>query len=101
MIAANSGFAISNVLVDGVSQGAIASFNFTNVTAAHTISATFAAVNFTITATAVAGGASTPPGPAVLPSGRVPGLTHTPHSRFPIQDSLPDRGSPVAGGNIP
>src|SRR5207249_10118435 len=34
-------FVISNVLVDGVSQGAISSYTFTNVQANHTISATF------------------------------------------------------------
>ncbi len=41
-ITPNSGYAIQNVLVDGVSQGAISSYTFNNVTAAHTIQATFA-----------------------------------------------------------
>ncbi len=42
-IAANAGGSITGVTVDGVAQGAITSFTFTNVTANHTISATFSA----------------------------------------------------------
>ena len=41
-ITASSGYNISDVLVDGVSQGAISSYTFSNVTASHTISASFA-----------------------------------------------------------
>jgi hypothetical protein len=44
-IPANTGYKISNVTVDGVSQGAIASYTFTNVTASHTIAATFTAIS--------------------------------------------------------
>ncbi len=40
-ITANSGYNITNVAVDGVSQGAISSYTFTNVTVNHTIYATF------------------------------------------------------------
>ncbi len=40
-ITPDSGYAISQVLVDGVNQGAISSYTFTNVAASHTISATF------------------------------------------------------------
>jgi len=42
-IAANSGYSIAGVTVDGVSQGVITSYTFTNVQAVHTISATFVA----------------------------------------------------------
>jgi hypothetical protein len=35
------GYVIADVIVDGVSQGAVSSFSFTNVNSAHTISATF------------------------------------------------------------
>ncbi len=42
-IAANEGFQISDVEVDGFSVGAAASYTFTNVTANHTIHATFEA----------------------------------------------------------
>ncbi len=40
-IAPNAGFATSKVLVDGVSVEIVANYTFSNVTAAHTISATF------------------------------------------------------------
>jgi hypothetical protein len=59
-IAANVGYHIVDVLVDGNSQGAVASYNFVNVTAAHTISATFAIDQFTITVNAGANGSITP-----------------------------------------
>ncbi|MBK5274866.1 MAG: hypothetical protein JJE30_07430 [Desulfuromonadales bacterium] len=42
-IAPDVGSAVSNVLVDGVSQGAITTYTFTNVTANHTIAAVFTA----------------------------------------------------------
>lgn len=41
-IKANNGYAIENVVVDGVSQGKIASYTFSDVSANHTISASFA-----------------------------------------------------------
>ena len=41
-ITANDGYAVSNVLVDGKSVGAVGSYTFTNVTSSHTISAVFA-----------------------------------------------------------
>lgn len=44
-ISANAGFQISDVLVDGVSQGSISSFTFTNLNGNHTISATFTQAN--------------------------------------------------------
>jgi hypothetical protein len=42
-IAPSSGYHVTNVLVDGSSVGAVTSYTFTNVTANHTISASFAA----------------------------------------------------------
>lgn len=42
-IAPSNGYSISSVLVDGISQGAITAYTFTNVTSAHSISATFTA----------------------------------------------------------
>ncbi len=40
-ITASSGYSITNVLVDGSSVGAVASYTFPNVATNHTISATF------------------------------------------------------------
>ncbi len=42
-ITPNTGYQIASVLVDGVSQGTPGSYSFSNVTAAHTIQATFTA----------------------------------------------------------
>jgi len=43
-------FTIASVLVDGVSAGAVATYTFSNVTASHTISATFSAPLITVSA---------------------------------------------------
>lgn len=50
MIAANTGYHIVDVEVDGVSKGAITSYTFENVKEEHTIKATFAIDTFAITA---------------------------------------------------
>ena len=65
-IVAATGYGISDVKVDGISIGAVASYNFANVIANHTISATFALSSYTITASAGAGGGITPVGTAAL-----------------------------------
>ena len=48
----NSGYAVSDVQVDGVSQGAITSYTFTSVSATHTIAVTYVLVPNSITTTA-------------------------------------------------
>ncbi|MBI1933425.1 MAG: T9SS type A sorting domain-containing protein, partial [Ignavibacteriales bacterium] len=47
-ITPTTGYSISDVKVDNVSQGAISTYTFTNVTAPHTISATFTLNSYTI-----------------------------------------------------
>jgi hypothetical protein len=61
-ITANIGYHVADVLVDGVSVGAVSTYEFTNVTADHTISASFAINTYTVTASVVkpAGGSVTP-----------------------------------------
>ncbi|RZJ66923.1 MAG: T9SS type A sorting domain-containing protein [Flavobacterium sp.] len=49
-ITPNCAYAVADVLVDGVSQGAITTYTFSNVNANHSISATFSATVPTITA---------------------------------------------------
>jgi len=68
-IAADTGYHIVDVGVDGVSQGALASYAFLNVTADHTISATFALNTYVITPTAGAGGSLTPGTPQTVNHG--------------------------------
>ena len=59
-ISPNTGYQVADVLVDGADQGAITSYTFSNVTATHTISATFAIDTYTITATAGSNGSISP-----------------------------------------
>ncbi len=66
-ITPDNGYHIKDVTVDGVSQGAINSYTFSNVTQDHTISASFEQDQpsiFTITATSTQGG-------TIMPSGQV------------------------------
>jgi hypothetical protein len=50
MITPASGYRIADVVVDGVSKGALTSYTFYNIQAAHTIAATFTLDVYTITA---------------------------------------------------
>jgi len=59
-------YEVADVLVDGVSQGPIASYTFTNVRTAHTITASFTAGLDTLTASAGPGGSIEPSGAIVL-----------------------------------
>ena len=68
-IASNTGYHIVDVKVDGVSQGPITSYTFTNVTSNHTISAAFAINTYTITTSASNGGTITPSGTVVVAYG--------------------------------
>jgi len=70
-ITANGGYAISDVTVDGISQGPVSSYTFNNVQADHTIDAQFSplAVNYTITANAGPGGSIAPAGQTSVPQG--------------------------------
>ena len=61
-IAPGTGYHVADVLVDGISAGAVTSYTFMNVTVNHTIAASFAVDTFTITATAGANGAIAPSG---------------------------------------
>ena len=51
-ITADTGYHITDVLVDGVSVGAVTGYTFTNVTANHTIAASFVINTYTLTYTA-------------------------------------------------
>ncbi|MFN8589017.1 MAG: T9SS type A sorting domain-containing protein [Candidatus Eisenbacteria bacterium] len=85
-IAANSGFQVSGVTVDGASVGAVTSYTFTNVTAAHTIAAAFSALatNYTITASAGTGGTISPSGAVSVAAGANQSFTIAANSGFTI-----------------
>jgi len=91
-ITPNSGYHIADVLVDGSSVGAVSSYTFTNVQAAHTISVTFSNT-YIITASAGTNGAISPTGPVSVTQGSSRTFTITPNSGYTIADVLVDSGS--------
>jgi len=85
---------IADVLVDNVSVGAVASYNFTNVTADHTIAASFAsAPSFTVTASAGPNGSISPSGAVPVACGGSQLFTITPSGGHHVADVLVDGGS--------
>ena len=84
---------VADVLVDGVSVGAVTSYTFTNVTANHTISATFAIdiPGFhTISATAGPHGSISPTGSVLVNHGGSQGFTIKPDANYNIKTVLVD-----------
>ncbi len=89
-ITANTGFAIQDVLVDGISAGVVSSYTFSNVTTAHTISAVFNSNTFVITANAGANGSITPAGTNNVANGANQTFIITANSCYQIADVLVD-----------
>ena len=83
-----TGYHIADVLVDGVSQGTISSYTFTNVQASHTISATFAINTYNITASSGANGAIIPAGVTTVNYGATPTYAIIPNSGYHVADVL-------------
>ena len=82
------GYHVADAMVDGVSVGAISSYTFSNVTADHTISATFAINNYSISATAGANGSII--GPGSMSYGGSADYTITPATGYHVADVLVD-----------
>ena len=89
-ITPNTNYHVADVLVDGVSVGAVTSFTFTNVTTNRTISATFAIDTHTITASAGANGSIAPSGVTTVNAGAGQGYTITPNAGYVVQGVLVD-----------
>ena len=88
---------VVDVLVDGASVGAVTSFTFTNVTADHTIAASFAITApqiYTISATAGLHGSISPAGAVSVPEGGSQGFTIKPDTNYNVKTVLVD-GLPV------
>ena len=85
--------------VDGVSQGAISSYTFSNVTAAHTISATFAVRTYTITASAGTGGTISPSGSVCVNHGASQTFTIAANTGYTISSVTVDGVSQGAIGS--
>ncbi|MFC1558813.1 two-component regulator propeller domain-containing protein [candidate division KSB1 bacterium] len=91
-ITPNSGYEISDVLVDSISQGAITSYTFSNVDTNHTISASFSLLSstYTVTASAGTGGSINPSGTLAVPADTTLTFTITPNSGYEIASVLVD-----------
>ncbi|MCX6688743.1 MAG: type IV pilin, partial [Methanoregula sp.] len=92
-----TGYHVADVLIDGSSVGNVTTYQFTNVVAAHTISATFAINTYTITASTGANGNVTPAGITTVNYGSNQTYTITPVTGYHVADVLVD-GSSV--GNV-
>ncbi|HLF14942.1 MAG TPA: hypothetical protein VI932_08660, partial [Bacteroidota bacterium] len=86
----NTGYHIDSVVVDGVNQGAVASYDFTNVTANHTIAAYFSINVHTITATASTGGNISPSGAVNVNYGSNQSFSVTPNTGYHIDSVVVD-----------
>jgi hypothetical protein len=89
-IVPDTGYHIEDVLVDGVSQGAISQYTFTDINSSHTIEALFVINTYTITATAGEGGAISPTGKLVVEHGDSQTYQIQPDECCHIQDVLVD-----------
>ena len=87
------GHQVADVLVDGGSVGAVTSYTFDNVTADHTISATFALDTFTITPSAGANGTISPAGAQTVDYGGSQTFTITPDTGYRVADVEVDGAS--------
>ena len=87
-IVANSGFQVLDVLVDGVSVGAVTSYGFTQVSANHTITASFVAVNTGVPAGPLTLALAQPaPNPSVTSTLLAFSLPQAAHVRIEILDT--------------
>ena len=87
------GFHVSDVLVDGVSVGAVGSYKFVDVQADHTISVTFARDtpgSFVIVPSAGEHGVITPPVPQTVAAGGSVTFSIVPDSGYKVLDVLVD-----------
>src|SRR5439155_930629 len=84
---------VVDVLVDGSSVGAVTSYTFTNVTADHTIHASFALTSYTIAASAGAGGSIAPSGNVSVSCGSDQSFTITPDGCHTVSDVVVDGSS--------
>ncbi len=92
-ISPNTGYDISDVVVDGDSKGAVSSYRFSNVVSDHTISATFIPKNFTITSSAGTGGSISPAGAVVVKGGDDQTFSISPNNGYKISDVVVDGDS--------
>jgi hypothetical protein len=87
------GYQVLDVLVNGVSVGAVTSYTFTNIMSDHTIDVSFELETFTVTSTAGLGGSISPLGATVVSYGDSLAFTMTPDVAYHVLDVLVDGAS--------
>ncbi|HOD77836.1 MAG TPA: fibronectin type III domain-containing protein [Syntrophorhabdus sp.] len=94
-ITPSTGYSIDRVIVDGSSVGAVSTYTFSNVTANHTISASFKAdtTTYTITASAGTGGTISPAGTVTVSRNASRSFTITPSTGYSIDRVIVDGSS--------
>ena len=94
-ITPSTGYSIDRVIVDGSSVGAVSTYTFSNVTANHTISASFKAdtTTYTITASAGTGGTISPAGTVTVSRNASRSFTITPNKGYSIDRVIVDGSS--------
>jgi Subtilase family/Divergent InlB B-repeat domain len=92
-ITPDTGYHVADVLVDGSSVSAVTTYTFTNVTANHSIAASFALNTYSITASAGANGSISPSGTATVSHGANQSFTITPAAGYHVADVLVDGSS--------
>lgn len=95
-ITADNTYAIQDVLVDGMSVGAVSTYTFANITGDHTIAASFVAVppaTFMITPSAGPNGNISPNSMVMLTTGASSTFTMTPSAGYEVSDVLIDNVS--------
>ena len=92
-ITPDSHYHVADVVVDNVSVGAVGTYTFTDVTADHTIHATFAIDTYTIAATAGDNGSISPSGAVTVNHEADQTFTITPDSHYQVVDVVVDNVS--------
>ncbi|MBW2062185.1 MAG: SBBP repeat-containing protein [Deltaproteobacteria bacterium] len=92
-ITPDMGYNIADVLVDGVSVGAVNAFTFAHVTGNHTISVVFTMKTYTIIATTDPGGTVAPLGVISVQEGANQTFSITPDDGYSIEDIIVDGNS--------
>jgi len=95
------GYNLLSVIVDGAPAGAIPVYTFSNVTANHTIEASFAINQYTIVANAGSNGTISPSGTMIMNYGASQTFTITPNARYHVADVRVDGVSVGAVTTIP
>jgi len=83
-ITPDTGYHIADVLVDGILEGALTEYTFTNIQENHPISASFAINRYTITTAADSGGTIEPSGAVEVSYGSSPAITIIPDNGYHI-----------------